>query len=129
MHHLLPMNQERGEQLKPGDVNIEMLPGGEMVAKQTEAAWAAARGDVTGRSGRVCPLACLSSFLYFMTINLGCGVEGGGVNGEFPSTQSAAVLALGTGVGHRRGASPSAAVGNKCQRAWLFGFFFCIAYM
>ncbi|CAM9351631.1 unnamed protein product, partial [Bubo scandiacus] len=27
------MNQERGEQLKPGDVNIEMLLGGETVAK------------------------------------------------------------------------------------------------
>lgn len=48
-----------------------------------------------------------------MTINLGCGVEGGGVNGEFPSMQSAAVLALG--IGHRHGASPSAAAGNKCQ--------------
>lgn len=119
------MNQERGEQLKPGDVNIEMLPGGEMVAKQTEAAWAAARGDVTGRSGRVCPPACLSSFLYFMTINLGCGVEGGGVNGEFPSTQSAAVLALGTGMVR----ALQLLRGNKCQRAWLFGFFFCIAYM
>lgn len=123
------MNQERGEQLKPGDVNIEMLPGGEMVAKQTEAAWAAARGDVTGRSGRVCPLACLSSFLYFMTINLGCGVEGGGVNGEFPSCKVLQcwrwALALGTGMVR----ALQLLRGNKCQRAWLFGFFFCIAYM
>lgn len=71
MHHLLRMNQERGEQLKPGDVNIEMPLGGERVAKEREGLPGRHGEGGIGHGQQRCPTFSFSlAFLPFQLLGI-----------------------------------------------------------